>query len=190
MAEVSDVSICSNALLQNGDDPIDSFGVNNNRTRLVANLFATKRDKVLRAHPWNCATKRVILSPDEEKPPFDWAFQTQLPDDCLRVVTVGLAESPDDWEVSGRKVLTDTNLIRLKYIWRNDNPATWDSLLIEVMTQVMVIALTFPITHSTSKEELENALIRDMLKSARAVDGQENPPETLGDFLLLQSRLG
>ena len=52
MPEISAVSICSNALLLLGDKPIDSFDINNDRTRLVANLYTSKRDKVLRAHPW------------------------------------------------------------------------------------------------------------------------------------------
>ena len=60
----SAVSICSNALLLIGDAPIDSFDIPNDRTRLVSNLYASKRDKVLRLHPWNCATKRIILSPE------------------------------------------------------------------------------------------------------------------------------
>lgn len=190
MSETSAVSICSQALLLCGDKPIDSFDIDNNRTRLVVNLYDQKRKKVLRAHPWNCATKRVTLSPETATPDFDWKYQTLLPPDCLRVVCVGKAESPDEWEVNGRYVLTNTNVVRLKYIWDNDVESTWDPLLVDCMIQVMVVALTYALTKSTSKEELENAIIRDMLKSARAVDGQENPAETLGDFPLLANRRG
>lgn len=188
MADVSAVSICSNALLLNGDDPIDSFDVDNARTRIVSNIYTSKRDKVLRAHPWNCATKRTILSPDEERPPFDWAYQTQMPPDCLRVIYIGTKDNPDDWEISGRKILTNTNVVRLKYVFRNDVESTWDPMLVEAMTLVMQVALTYPITRSTSKEELENAILRDYLKQVRAVDGQENPPEDFGEFPLLRNR--
>ena len=190
MSETSAVSICSQALLLCGDKPIDSFDIDTNRTRLVANLYDQKRKKVLRAHPWNFATKRVILSPEVTKPEFDWRYQTLLPPDCLRVICVGLKDQLDDWEVSGRYVMTNTNVVRLKYIYDNNVESSWDALSVDILTQVMVIALTYALTKSTSKEELENALIRDMLKSARAVDGQENPAETLGDFPLLNSRRG
>jgi len=184
----SDVSICSNALLLLGDKPIDSFLVENDRTRLVANLYQSKRDKVLRLHPWNCATKRVILSPDVDAPAFDWAYQFTLPDDWLRTLSVGLDGIADDYAQEGRKILMNWNVCYLRYIFKNDVEATWDAILIDAMTQVMVAALTYPITKSTTKQATEEEIVKMVLKTARAVDGQEAPPETLGDFPLLSSR--
>ena len=187
---ISAVSICSNALLQLGDRPIDSFDANDDRTRLVANLYEMKRDRVLRLHPWNCAIKRVVLSPESEAPAFEWAYQFQLPDDWLRTLSVGEADSyQDDYVQEGRKILCDTNVLKLRYIWRNTVEATWDALLVEAMTQVMVATLAYAVTKSTSKQQLEAAIIKDVLKAARAVDGQEGTPETLGDFPLLANRL-
>lgn len=185
----SAVSICSNALLQLGDAPIDSFLIDNDRTRLVANLYAGKRDKVLRLHPWNCATKRVVLSPDVSAPVFDWAYQFQLPNDWLRTISIGLKGSVDDYKLEGRKLLMNTNICRLQYIWRNEVEATWDSLLVEAMTQVMIAALTYPITKSTTKQATEEEIVRDVLKTSRAIDGQENPSETLGDSPILSNRM-
>jgi hypothetical protein len=65
----TDVSICSNALLRLGAAPINSFeeadelGSNIQQVRLAGNLWPTVRKAILRAHPWNCATTRVLLSP-------------------------------------------------------------------------------------------------------------------------------
>lgn len=189
MSGTSAVSICSNALLLLGDNPIDSFDVDNNRTRLVANLYTQKRDRVLRAHPWNCATKRVVLSPDTDAPEFDWAYRFTVPEDWLRTLSVGLEDEPDDFRPEGRVILMDSNVCRLRYIFRNEVEATWDALLIDAMTQVMVAALTYPITKSTTKQATEEEIVKMVLKSARAVDGQEAPSETLGDFPLLANRL-
>ena len=185
----SAVSICSNALLLLGDAPISSFDEPNDRTRAVSNLYAYKRDRVLRLHPWNCATKRIVLSPDVEVPAFDWAYQFTLPDDWLRNVSVGLSGSPDDFLIENEKILMDSNICRLRYIWRNDVEASWDTLLIDVMTQVMVAALTYPITKSTAKQQTEEQIVQNALKLARNVDGQDNPPQTLGDSPLLSSRM-
>lgn len=186
---VSAVSICSNALLLLGDKPIDSFEVNNDRTRLVANLYAQKRDKVLRAHPWNCAVKRVVLSPDTAEPAYDWAYQFNLPGDWLRTLSVGQDDAPDDYVIEGRRILMDSNICRLRYIYRNEEEASWDATLIDAMTQVMVAALTYPITKSTSKQATEEEIVKRVLKEARAIDGQESPPEVLGDFPLLANRM-
>lgn len=186
---VSAVSICSNALLQLGDDPISSFDEDNDRTRLVANLYEQKRDAVLRSHPWNCAIKRVVLSPSTTTPEFDWAYQFDLPADWLRNLSVGLVGDPDDHAVEGRMILMDSNVCYLRYIFRNDVPETWDSLLIDSMTEVMKAAITYATTKSTSKEQSVEQIVRDVLRSARAVDGQEGTPESLGDFPLLANRL-
>lgn len=189
MSQTSAVSICSNALLLLGDSPINSFDVDNNRTRLVANLYAQKRNKVLRLHPWNCATKRVVLSPDTEAPAFGWAYQFTLPDDWIRTLSVGDEDDQDDYATEGRKILMDTNVCYLRYIWRNEVEATWDAILIDAMTQVMVAALTYPITKSTTKQASEEEIVKRVLKDARTVDANEAPPETLGDFPLLANRM-
>lgn len=185
---VSAVSICSNALILLGDKPISDFSENNDRTRAVANLYTYKRDKVLRLHPWNCAVKRVVLSPDEAAPEFDWAYQFSLPEDFLRVVAVGLSGQEHEYAVEGRKIMLDRNVCYLRYIWRNETESTWDSLLVDAMTQVMVASLSYLITKSTSKQGGEEEIIKAVLKTARAVDGQEGTSETLGDFPLLANR--
>src|SRR3546814_17640703 len=65
----TEVSICSNALLRLGSDPInsfdeaDNFGSNIERARLCANLWPNVRRQFLRTHPWTCATKRLVLPP-------------------------------------------------------------------------------------------------------------------------------
>lgn len=186
----SSVSICSNALLQLGDDPISSFDEENDRTTLVANLYADKLAKVLRLNDWSCATKRVTLSPLTTTPDFDWAYEFLLPSDWIRTISVGLENAQDDYKPEGRKILMDRNVCYLRYIWRNEDESTWDSLLIEAMTQVMIAALTYPITKSTTKQRSEEEIVRDVLASARAVDAQGKPTERLGDSPLLANRQG
>lgn len=190
MADASAVSICSNALLRLGDAPIASFDENNPRTQLVSNLYVQKRDAVLRAHTWNCAQKRVILSPELDSPAFDWAYQFQLPGDWLRTLSVGTADNPDEYETEGRMILMDSNICRLRYIFRNDVEATWDTLLVDAMTEVMSATCAYAITKSTTQQANAQEIVQQVLKGARAIDGQDNPPQTLGDSPLLRHRLG
>lgn len=189
MSGTSAVSICSNALLMLGDKPIDSFDVDNDRTRLVANLYESMRDAMLRGHPWNCAGKRVILSPDTMTPAFGWAYQFTLPDDWLRTRSVGEDGAPDDYLIEGRMILMNSNVCRLVYTFRNNVESTWDALLINCMTKAMVASLAYAVTKSTTKQASDEEIVKQVLKQARAVDGQENPAETLGDFPLLANRM-
>lgn len=186
----SAVSICSNALLLLGDKPISDFSENNDRTRIVSNIYEYKRDKVLRLNDWKCAIKRVILSPDSTEPDFEWGWRFALPADWLRTLSVGETRGmQDDYEQEGRFILMQRNACYLRYIYRNEDESTWDPLLIDAMTQVMVAALAYPITKSTSKQATEEEIVRDVLKTARAVDAVDNPPEQLGDFPMLENRV-
>jgi hypothetical protein len=54
----------------------------------------------------------------------------------------------------------------------------------------MKAVFAYPITQSTSLEQLVEKALKDVLKQARAVDGQDETPETMGDSPLLNSRFG
>jgi hypothetical protein len=182
------VSICSNALLMLGDTPISSFDDPSDRALLASNLWETARDYVLRRHPWNCAVKRAVLNPDETGPDFDFAYQFTLPGDFLRVLSVGEEGERPRYRVEGRKILAETGALRLRYIFRNENVATWDAGLVWAMTLVMRAIFAYGITQSTSLEQLVEGVMRDVLKQARAVDGQEDEPDALDHSPLLEAR--
>jgi len=184
------VSICSNALLLLGAKTINSLDEGTDRASLASNLYDSVRDSLLRSHPWNCAVKRVILAPDTETPAFDYTAQFTLPGDWLKTISVG----PDGYEVDYKhesdKVLANGTSLALRYISRNDNEATWDSMLVHAMELKMAAEMAYPITGSASMADLMNGKLLQHLKAARAVDGQDDPPQTLGDFRLLNARFG
>lgn len=186
----TDVSICSNALLMLGGQPINDLSEGTDRARLAANLFPAVRNYVLRRHPWNCAVKRVALAPDVTLPAFDWAFQFTLPSDYMRTLSVGEAGCEVDFKIESGKLLCDDNPALLRYVWRNDNPGTWDDMLVWAMTVSMKAAMAYGITASASMANVVDGELAAVLKQARAVDGQDEPPETLGDSPLLRARMG
>lgn len=184
----TDVSVCSNALLLLGAQPINDLTESTDRARLASNLLPSVRDSVLRSHPWNCAIKRVALAPDADAPAFDWDYQFTLPGDELRVLSVGLAGAADPYLVEGRKLLCNANPAFLRYVWRNDNPTTWDAMLVRAMELAMAAAMAYGITQSAAlRDSLQGELERH-LKRARAGDGQEEPPQEFEASGLLASR--
>lgn len=191
------VSICSNALMRLGADPINSFdeadvtGSNIERARLASNLWPTVRRQVLRGHTWNVATKRVLLSPDAAAPAFGYAYRFQRPADWLRTIAVG--EDPRDrvaYRTEGNYLLSDEPALHLVYVFDNDNPATYDAGLLGALELAMMAALAYAVTKSTSLASELKAELVATLAHARATDGQDDPPEDFGDFPLLASRLG
>lgn len=192
MSTATGVSICSNALLMLGAQTINSFSdqVNLDRAKLCANLYPSNRDKLLRAHPWNCCIKRIILAPDADAPPFGFEHAFELPADCLRVLEVGAAGQQIDYLVEGRSIQANTTVLELRYVFRNEVESTWDSQLVDLMTMSMAAVLAYPVTQSTAERASREEEFRQALKVAKSVDGQEDPPQTLGDERLLSARFG
>lgn len=186
------VSICSNALLMLGSQTINSFSdaANLDRAKLCANLYPTVRDDILRAHPWNCAVRRVILAPSADTPPFGYDQQFQIPTDCLRVLEVSENGYQIDYLLEDRQIQANTTVLELRYIYRNEVESTWDAALVSLMTLAMSAALAYPITQSAAKESAQEQKLQMAIRRAKAVDGQEEPPQTMGDFPLLNARYG
>lgn len=184
-------SICSNAVLLLGAQSINDLYVDvTDRATLAANLYPEIRDMVLRSHPWKCATKRVSLAPDVATPAFGWDYQFALPGDWLRTLSVGNEGCPIDFTEEGQKILSDDNPCLLRYIFRNTTEASWDTMLIAAMTMAVKTACAYPITMSQAVADAAQNELQNLLKRARAVDGQDVPPQTLGDFRLLSARMG
>lgn len=182
------VSICSNALLMLGANTINDLQENSDRARFAANLYEDVRDSMLRAHPWNCALKRLLLAPITQAPAFGWQYSFELPADCLRVLGVTSGGAMVDYVIEGRSILANQASIELRYVFRNDVEATWDPALVQVMTLAMAAKMAYFITQSTSMEQSRLQELDYELRKARAIDGQEEPAQTFGDFPLLQSR--
>ncbi|CAI8724706.1 hypothetical protein [Pseudomonas sp. IT-P4] len=192
MATATGVSICSNALLMLGSQTINDFAdqMNLDRAKLCANLYPTIRDDMLRQHPWNCAIKRVVLAPDAVAPAFGYQQSFELPADFLRVLEVGSSDVQIDYLVEGRAIQANTTVLELRYVFRNEVESTWDASLVSLVTLAMAAALAYPITQSSALQQSVEQKLEMALRKARAVDGQEDPPQTLGDERLLRARFG
>jgi hypothetical protein len=184
----SAVSICSNALLELGGKSINAFTEDSDAARLASNLWDQVRRGVLRGHPWNCATKRVVLAPVVGAPAFGYAFAFTQPPDCMKIVQVGLYGAEDDYAIESGQILAGVNPLYLRYIWDNDNPATYDEGLVEALTAAMAARMAYAITGSTSLRQAAEQRAEVVMARAQAIDGQDEPPQTWGNFHLLASR--
>jgi len=184
----SSVSICSNALLMLGDKPISSLTESGDRVKLAANLYDSVRDDVLRLHPWNCATKREILAPLTAAPAFDFSYQFQLPGDWLRTLQVGYKGTTIEYRNEGQKLLADVTALPLVYIFRNEVEATWSRNLVHVMELAMAAKMAYAVTKSSAiRDSMRDEYARG-LKAAKAIDGQDDPPEEFAEGSLNESR--
>lgn len=184
----SAISICSNALIELGAAPINTFTEDGAGPRLAANLYPQVREGILRAHAWNCAVKRVILAPVTGAPLFDYAFAFNVPVDCLKILQVGQYGAELDYRVESGQILADVSALHLRYIWKNENESTYDTMLVEALTAAMAARMAYAITGSASLAEAKKQDADFLLRQAKTIDGQDEPSLTWGNEHLRQAR--
>lgn len=174
----SETALCNIALDHLGEAPIVSM----NDDRLAASAclrhYAECRDKVLRSHRWNFATKRVALSRLAARPAFGWSYQYELPADFMRATEVNGSEAGDvvsgEWLIEGRAILTNEEAVNLVYVRRVTDVSLFDSLFVDALAVKLAIALSETLRGSTGKtESLVQLYERITAPLARRIDANE-----------------
>lgn len=174
---VSVVEICNSALTRLGASAILALDEDSKAARLCNQHFAGARDAVLRAHPWNCALARALLPRLAEPPGFGFAYQHQLPADCLRAIAL---DAPDAaFRVEGRQVLSNVPVLRLLYVRRVEDPQTFDPLLVDALAARLAAELAYPIANSHTLAQTFWQHYERKLREARGIDAQEGTPGEL-----------
>lgn len=169
----TNVSVCNQALGMIGAKSIISFEENTENARRCAAIYDQTRKALLRMHPWSFAKSREQLAPIATHPTFGYQHAFPLPKDFMRIIDTGQIE----YEIEGRHILANTDLINLVYVRDEQNEDMWDSLFSECMALYLVNKLAKPITGSNAEGDSAWQKLQNMLKQARAINGQERPSQ-------------
>lgn len=172
-----------------GAEPIASLSEESNGAILCANLYPLARKDLLRRHSWNCAVTRVLLPPLSGAPAYGWSHWFAKPGDWLRTLDVGDKDDDLEYEFEGNRILCNATSLPFRYV-ADIIEQKWDSHMVDVMVKRMCSDLAYPITKSTSLATLKLQQYADALKTAKTIDGQENPPEEIDDSPFLAVRGG
>ena len=181
---VSTVDICNLALDELGEAAITALDEGSPVANLCQRNFGPARDQVLRAHPWNFAVARRKLARLAAAPAFGFQYAYQRPTDWLRTLSVHASAGGTDnvpFRMEGDRFLTDAPDLYLRYVARIEDPNRYDPLFTDALAMRLAARLTKAITQSTGEKERIEALYRDALRKARAVDGVEDFPEAVPD---------
>ena len=198
----STVDIANYALNIIGASNISALDENSKVGRLINQRYESVRDAVFRSHPWNCLIRRAELGQETDAPVFGYSKQYALPTNpfCLRVLEFsnGSLSYPQDnmtsntggpvFVIEGRKLLTDEDTARIKYIARVTDPQQYDALLIDALSARLASEIAYAATGSTSVSQLADALYRDKLLEARFVDATDGAPQKLEASDFIESR--
>lgn len=183
----SKVSICSNALLMLGSQPIASFTDGADRAKLAANLYPAERLAFMRSHNWGALTTRVNLAPMADSPPFGFSHQFALPGDCVRLLDVGEEGQALTYRVERKRIHYNGTVLPVRYI-ANIDEGEWDDAMVHAMELRMAALFAYPITKSASLAADLAQKAKDALHDAKTIDGQEDDTQAIEDSPMLNSR--
>lgn len=186
---LSAIALCSRALLMIGATSISSFDEGTAEAEVAANLFPSVRDALLSTHPWNFASRAEWLARLATAPQADFQEAFSLPDDCLRVLAAGAGPRSSGlrYRIIGRQLHCDSDQVLLRYVQRVTEeifPAFFDQVLISRLAAEFCL----PLTESTTRAEFLYRLADQELRRARLTDAQEQTPDALEDFPLVDVR--
>lgn len=176
-------TIATQALLKIGGNPISSFSGTDRESIVVSNMYDDTKKSLLYYTFWNFATQKVSVSALAESiPDATYSFVYQLPGDTIRVK--GIFDSSGtrhtNFSVEKNKVYANISPLNLEYIQEKD-----ESDFPPFFTEVLISKLAYEICEAvTGVGTLQDRLAKDYerkLQTAKTVDGQENPPESLID---------
>ena len=182
------VAVCNLALSELADRPISSLTDATERARLCNQFYVDAVRTVHRQHNWRCSTKRASLSKLEETPAFGFENAFELPPDWLRTSATSLDSDGIKWSQEGNKILTDEDAVYIKYVFFNENVASWDSLLTDTIAAFMAFKLAGAITGHAEKKKLMYELYLARLREAKGTDSQEGTPDDLTCDVLIRCR--
>jgi hypothetical protein len=172
----AETDIINAGLILLGELPIVSTSDNRKAARLSGSRYPQIRDAVLRAHPWNCATKRATESAAASPAPaWGWTNAFNMPADFLRLIR--LRDHRQDYAYENKQILVDTASVQFAYVYRLTDVNKMDALLRESIASRLAAVLALPLAKSgTLRRELWKGY-DDTLAEARTINAQENPTQ-------------
>jgi hypothetical protein len=168
---------------------------------LLARWYPQSRRKLLREHPWNFATKRLILSADSVDPAFGYSKAFSVPSDFIRVLSLGTNLSidketllpKDAYQFEGGKILLneyygDPTSVRLIYIYDNKTVSSFDPMFVDLLAYELALSIAYKVTETNTNIQRIQQLQKERSAMAKAIDGQERPPSRVQRSRALTAR--
>ncbi|MDB5491202.1 MAG: hypothetical protein JWO78_1051, partial [Micavibrio sp.] len=186
---LSDIALCSRALIRLGAQPITSFNDGTAESEIAGALFGVVRDAMLSAYSWSFALGQASLSQLESPPLADYQYAFQLPSDFLRAMSAGAGGRGRglNYRITRNVLHTNSTEVTLTYIFRPEEeefPPYFDSILIAKLSAEFCI----PVTENTARAETLTRMADLEFQRARQIDAQQDSPVQIEDFSLIKVR--
>jgi len=187
---LSNVELSSAALVKLGAASISSFNDGTAEADVAGTLYDIVRDGLLGVHPWSFATAHAELVQLPSSPLTDFEYAFELPADFIKALSAG-----DDcrgrgavYQIIGQEVHTNYEELTLTYIKQADE-AGFPSYFVSALVNRLAAEFCLPLTENASRSELLLKLADTELKLAKLIDSQQDTPQRIEDFRLIEARL-
>lgn len=186
---LNDIALASRALIRIGASPISSFDDGTVEAEVAGALFSPICDSLLSAYAWGFATAQTELIKLDTPPVADYTHAFQLPVDFLRALSAGSGTRGRglNYRIARGALHTNASKVVLTYVFRPEEeefPPYFDQALIARLAA----EFTIPITENTSRAETMFSLADNEFKRARQIDAQQDSPNALERFPLIDVR--
>lgn len=183
---LSDIALCSRALIRIGAAPITSFDDDSVEAEIAGALYEPVRDGLLSAYAWGFATAQEQLTQLETAPIVDFQYAFALPNEFLRALSAGAGAKGRgvQYRIHQGALHTNASDVVLTYIY-NCAEEEWPPYFDQALIARLAAELTIPITESTSRAATMFDLAENDLKKARQIDAQQDTPAALEKFPLV-----
>lgn len=187
---LSDIALCSRALIRIGAAPITSFDDGTAQSEIAGALYAPIRDALISSYAWSFATGQLALNQLADPPVADFSNAYQLPSDFLRALSAGTGGKGRglNYRIAHNTLQTNSNSVLLTYIFRpleETFPAYFDFVLISKLSAEFCI----PVTENTERASEMYSLANQEFARAKQIDAQQDTPDRIDDFSLIKARL-
>ncbi len=181
--QISEVSICNQALSWLGGKPITSLDDDDREAGLCKANYTLLRDAVLQEGTWSFSRGRKRLTPEVDPPEWGYNYQFTVPPDVLRIIEV--RRSPDQgmdrepWELEGNTILA--NRAELYVLWqvRVINPNHFSPMFVQALAARIATDIAIPLTSSRELQANMQALYDRKLLDALNIDGTQGRQQRL-----------
>ena len=190
----STVDICNSALNLLGASTISALTDDSKNARLCNQRYEPVRNRVFRAHAWNCLHKRVQLAQNTTAPVVEYSYAYALPSDCLRVLKIHTGtndsiNSEIDYKLEGRNIVTNEGTVYLIYIALITDPNEYDTYLQESISHQLAADIAYAVTNNATLANNYMTRADERLREARFIDATENALGTIESNEFTDARL-
>jgi len=198
-----DVKLANAALALLAEEEIASFAEPADLAGKVEAIFAVTVPSLLASYPWRFTMTKQQLSLLTQAPVNEWTYQHALPPDmlvlrALRPSATATEATITAFEIFGRNVMSHNAAV-----WADYQKAIavefWPPVFYAMATHALASDLSNVVTGSTSLGEYHHGKAYGsprengnggLMRIARGVDAQQQPPQRFRNFSLMQARQG